>query len=194
MPSSVYTFNTSVLFPPSLHDALPILTIALVIAIVAVPFINNRMMAIIVTGGAGYLVALMFTIFRAPDLALTQLLVETVSVILFMLVFYHLPKLKKEKIKPSFKIVNLLVSIGVGVMITLVSLSAFALGSDANFTSISEYFIKNSKILAGGQNIVNVILVDFRGLDTMLEILVLGIAAIGVVSLIKLRIKDGEDV
>src|SRR5690625_926377 len=106
MPSSVYTFNTSVLFPPSLHDALPILTIALVIAIVAVPFINNRMMAIIVTGGAGYLVALMFTIFRAPDLALTQLLVETVSVILFMLVFYHLPKLKKEKIKPSFKIVK----------------------------------------------------------------------------------------
>ena len=187
-----FAINTTNISP--IDPYMWLLTIALVIAIVAVPFINNRMMAIIVTGGAGYLVALMFTIFRAPDLALTQLLVETVSVILFMLVFYHLPKLKKEKIKPSFKIVNLLVSIGVGVMITLVSLSAFALGSDANFTSISEYFIKNSKVLAGGKNIVNVILVDFRGLDTMLEILVLGIAAIGVVSLIKLRVKDGEDV
>src|SRR5699024_6150840 len=129
----------------------------------SVPFINNRITAIIVTGVAGFLVALMFTIFRAPDLALTQLLVETVSVILFMLVFYHLPELRKEKMKVSFKFVNLIISIAVGVMITLVSLSAFALGSEANFTSIAAYFIENSKVLAGGYNVVNVILVDFRG-------------------------------
>ena len=168
--------------------------IAFVASIVAVPFINNRMTAIIVTGAAGYLVAIMFTIFRAPDLALTQLLIETVSVILFMLVFVHLPKLKKEKIKPSTKIVNLIVSISVGAMITLVSISAFAFGSETGFSSIREYFIENSKVLAGGYNIVNVILVDFRGLDTMLEILVLAIAALGVISFIKLRLKEGEDV
>ena len=54
--------------------------------------------------------------------------------------------------------------------------------------------MENSKVLAGGYNIVNVILVDFRGLDTMLEILVLGIAAFGVVSLIKLRMEGSEDV
>lgn len=171
-----------------------IVVIAFVASIIAVPFINNRIMAIVVTGVAGFLVALMFTIFRAPDLALTQLLIETVTVILFMLVFAHLPKLKKDREKSSMKIVKLLVSIGVGVMITLVSLSAFALGSEASFTSISQYFIENSKELAGGFNIVNVILVDFRGLDTMLEILVLAIAAIGVVSLIKLRLKGSEDV
>ena len=171
-----------------------ILAILLVASVVAVPFINSRMTAIIIAGVVGFLVALMFTIFRAPDLALTQLLVETVSVILFMLVFYHLPKLRKEKMKPSFKLINLIVSIAVGAMITLVSLSAFALGSETNFTSIAAYFIENSKELAGGYNIVNVILVDFRGLDTMLEILVLGIAAIGVVSLIKLRLKGSEDV
>ena len=171
-----------------------ILAILLVVSVVAVPFTNNRMTAIIVTGVAGFLVALMFTIFRAPDLALTQLLVETVSVILFMLVFYHLPDLRKEKIKPSFKLINLIISIAVGVMITLVSLSAFALGSETNFTSIAAYFIENSKVLAGGYNVVNVILVDFRGFDTMLEILVLGIAAIGIVSLIKLRFKGSEDI
>ena len=168
--------------------------IAFVASIVAVPFINNRMTAIIVTGAAGYLVAIMFTIFRAPDLALTQLLIETVSVILFMLVFVHLPKLKKDKIKPSTKIVNLIVSVSVGVMMTLVSISAFAFGSETGFSSIREYFIENSKALAGGYNIVNVILVDFRGLDTMLEILVLAIAALGVISFIKLRLKEGEDV
>lgn len=168
--------------------------LAFVAAIVAIPFINNRMTAVIVAGAAGYLVALMFVIFRAPDLALTQLLIETVSVILFMLVFVHLPKLKKENTKRSTKMFNLIVSMSVGVMITLVSISAFAFGSETGFSSIREYFIENSKELAGGYNIVNVILVDFRGLDTMLEILVLAIAALGVISFIKLRLKEGEDV
>lgn len=187
-----FAINTSNLSP--IDPFMWGVVITFVASIVAVPFINNRITAIVVTGVAGYLVALMFTIFRAPDLALTQLLVETVTVILFMLVFAHLPKLKKDKEKKSTKMVKLLISAGVGVMITTVSLSAFALGSDANFTSIAEYFIANSKELAGGYNIVNVILVDFRGLDTMLEILVLAIAAIGVVSLIKLRLKGSEDV
>ena len=79
-------------------------------------------------------------------------------------------------------------------MITLVSLSAFTLGSETGYPSISEYFIENSKELGGGYNIVNVILVDFRGLDTMLEILVLAIAAIAVISMVKLRLKGREDV
>src|SRR5699024_263403 len=94
----------------------------------------------------------------------TQLIVDTVSVILFMLVFYHLPKLRKEKMKSSFKLINLIVSIAVGAMITLVSLSAFAVGSETNFTSIAAYFIENSKELAGGYNIINVILINLRGL------------------------------
>lgn len=163
-------------------------------SVVTVPFINSRMTAIIVTGIAGFLVALIFTIFRAPDLALTQLLVETVTVVLFMLAFNHLPELKKEKTKVRFNVVNLIISIGFGVIITLISLSAFALGSKSGYGSISEYFIENSKELAGGYNIVNVILVDFRGVDTMLEILVLGIASLGVATLIKLRLKGSEDI
>ncbi len=187
-----FALQTSNLSPIEPHMWLVI--IAFVLAIVAIPFINNRMTAVILAGVAGYLVALMFAIFRAPDLALTQLMIETISVILFMLVFVHLPKLKKDDTKPSIKITNLIVSIGVGLMITLVSISAFAFGSEIGFPSIKEYFIENSKELAGGYNIVNVILVDFRGLDTMLEILVLAIAALGVISLIKLRLKEGEDV
>src|SRR5699024_1236515 len=100
----------------------------------------------------------------------------------------------KEKPKPLFKLTNLIVSIAVGVMITRVSLSSFALGNKADLTSIANYFLENYELLAGGYNVVNVILVDFRGLDTMLEILVLGIAAIGVVSLIKIKLKGSEDV
>src|SRR5690625_4215878 len=171
-----------------------ILAILLVLSVVTVPFINNRMTSIIIAGVVVFLVALMFTIFRAPDLALTQLLVETVSVILFMLVFYHLPLLRKEKVKPSFKLINLIVSIAVGTMITLVSLSASALASETSFTSIAAYFVEDSNQLADGSTNVDLLLVDYRWLDTMLEILVLGIAAIGVVSLSKLRLKGSEDV
>ena len=114
-----FAINTTNLSP--IDPYMWILAILFIGSVVAVPFINNRITAIIVAGVAGFLVSLIFTIFRAPDLALTQLLVETVTVILFMLVFYHLPKLRKEKIKPPFKLVNLLISIAVGVMITLVS-------------------------------------------------------------------------
>ncbi|WP_338470706.1 Na+/H+ antiporter subunit A [Niallia sp. XMNu-256] len=187
-----FAINTTNLSP--IEPFMWIVSLIFIAAVISVPFINNRITAIIVVGVAGFLVSLMFVLFRAPDLALTQLLVETVSVVLFMLIFYHLPKLRKEKIKARFNVVHLLISIAGGAIITLISLSAYALGSDAGFASISEYFIENSKVLAGGYNIVNVILVDFRGLDTMLEILVLGIAALAVVAFIKLRMKGDEDV
>jgi multicomponent Na+:H+ antiporter subunit A len=171
-----------------------ILSIVFIGATVVIPFINHRITAIVVVGVIGFLLALFFVVFRAPDLALTQLLVETVTVVLFMLVFYHLPELRKESFKPRFNIVNLVISIAVGALVTAIAFSASALGNEAGFESIAEYFIQNSKELAGGYNMVNVILVDFRGLDTLLEVLVLGIAALGVVTLIKLRMTGREDV
>lgn len=175
---------------PYMWIVLGILTASIVLLL----FIKNRLTAIIFTGIAGYLVAFIFVVFRAQDLALTQLLIETVSVVLFMLVFYHLPNLKPEVEKPFIKVMKIIVSVGVGVMITLVSISMYSSGDVLALETISQYYVDNSKVLAGGYNIVNVILVDFRGLDTMLEILVLGIASLGVYSIIKLRIKEGEDV
>lgn len=168
--------------------------LVLIGSIIIIPFINNRIAIIIAAGVSGFLVALLFVVFRAPDLALTQLLIETVSVILFMLVFYHLPKLKKEKTTSGMKVIKLIVSISFGIIITIGSLSAFSMGQEANYASISEYFTENAKEEAGGYNIVNVILVDFRGLDTMLEVLVVALAVLTVVSLIKLRFKGSEDV
>ncbi len=164
------------------------------IATLSVPFIHNRMALVIVVGVIGFLLALVFVVFRAPDLALTQLLIETVTVVLFMIVFYHLPELRKEKARTRFNLVNLIISAAVGILVTVIALSALALGNEAGIEPISQYYIENSKILAGGYNMVNVILVDFRGLDTMLEALVLGIAALGIVVLIKLRMTGREDV
>ncbi|MFA1820484.1 Na+/H+ antiporter subunit A [Virgibacillus oceani] len=164
------------------------------LAILAVPFINNRITVIVVVGVIGFMMALFFVQFRATDLALTQLLIESVQVVLFMLVFMHLPKLKKETFKPAVNLVNMAISIGVGAIITVVALSSFAMGSEAGYDTIAEFFLANAKELAGGYNVVNVILVDFRALDTILEIVVLAIAALGVVALIKLRFTGREDV
>lgn len=161
-----------------------VLVAVMLIAAVAVPFSRSRLTMIILVGAVGYIVTLFFVIFRAPDLALTQMIVETVSVALFLLCFYHLPKLKKEMTTIRFRVSNLLISIGVGTVVTLVALSA---NGSRMFESISEYYVRESYASAGGNNIVNVILVDFRGFDTLLEIMVLGIASLGIYSLIKLR-------
>lgn len=172
--------------PMSFYEAVAIL--GLVIPVIVLPFVRTRLMAIILTGAAGYMVTLFFVLFRAPDLALTQMVVETVSVMLFLLCFYHLPKLKREKVPMSLKWKNLLISVGVGAVVTLIALAA---SSGRTFDSIADYFIKESYHLAGGKNIVNVILVDFRGFDTLLEIMVLGIASLGIYALIKVDLGEG---
>ncbi|MEK3758291.1 Na+/H+ antiporter subunit A [Paenibacillus sp. FSL P4-0338] len=161
--------------------------VTMLLAAFAVPFAKSRVNAILFTGGVGYMVTLLFVLFRAPDLALTQMIIETVSVILFLLCFRYLPKLKKQKENMRFKLPNLIISLGVGVTVTLVALAA--MGSSP-FASISEYFLQESYALAGGKNVVNVILVDFRGFDTLFEIMVLGIASLGIYALVHLRMKE----
>ncbi|MEI7026203.1 Na+/H+ antiporter subunit A [Paenibacillus sp. y28] len=172
----------------SLYEAT--INVALILCALAVPFARSRMTAIILTGAAGYMVTLFFVIFRAPDLALTQVIVETVSVALFLLCFYHLPKLKQEAVKRRVKVTNLMIALGVGTIMTLIALSV---SSSRSTDTISEYFLRNSYKLAGGKNVVNVILVDFRGFDTLLEIVVLGIASYGIYALIKLRLEPDRE-
>ncbi|QDH20525.1 Na+/H+ antiporter subunit A [Saccharibacillus brassicae] len=160
------------------------LVLVMVGSAAAVPFARSRVNAILFTGSAGYMVTALFLIFRAPDLALTQMIVETVSVILFLLCFKYLPKLKSVKTeKLTFKWLNLIVAAAVGATMTLIALAA--MGSSP-FVPISEYFLNGSYELAGGKNVVNVILVDFRGFDTLFEIMVLGIASLGIYGMIKL--------
>src|SRR5699024_2736752 len=92
--------------------------------------------------------------------------------------------LKKRTESFKTKSVNLFISIGFGALLTIVGLSAY---SSAAFPKISEYFVDTSLPIGGGKNIVNVILVDMRGIDTLFEITVLGIAGLTVFGLIKLR-------
>jgi len=161
--------------------------LTLVVAAVTVAVSRLRLLSVMALGMAGYCVAFLFVFFRAPDLALTQLLVETFSLLLFLLVFRYLPRpLRKYSISSYKKVLKIAIAGSVGVLAFLLTMIGY---SNRYFEPVSWYFIENSYELAGGKNIVNVILVDFRGLDTMGEIAVIGLATLGVLALINLGFK-----
>lgn len=165
-----------------------VLGLCIVAAAIYLLFSAHRMFMIISVSVIGYMVSLFFVIMRAPDLALTQLVVETISTALFLLCFYFLPQLKKEITKLPFRLTNVLISLGVGLTLTMIGLSV---QGKRTFDPIARFF-ENSYVLAGARNMVNAILVDFRAFDTMLEIVVLFTAGIGVFILIKLRQSGGD--
>jgi multicomponent Na+:H+ antiporter subunit A len=184
--NDAFAFDTSNL--STIHFFEVLLALVIAVGSITILFAKSRLTSIILLGAVGYTVALFFVIFRAPDLALTQLVIETISVSLFLLCFYHLPKKRNEE-RMSFKMTNAVISVGVGAVVTLIALSAH---SNKLFDSISQYYIENTYEKAAGKNMVNVILVDFRGFDTMFEIAVLAIAALGIFSMIKLRLGGGK--
>jgi len=180
---NAFTLNLDHVAPIGLYEV--ILAVIIAVVSIVILFAKSRLTSIILLGAVGYTVSLFFVLFRAPDLALTQLIIETISVALFLLCFYRLPELgnRKEE-RMAFRWNNALISIGVGVTVTLIAISAY---SSKQFSPISSFYVENAYEEAGGKNIVNVILVDFRGLDTMFEITVLGIAALGIFGMIKLK-------
>ena len=168
-----------------------IIALVLVAGTITILAAKSRLTSIIALGAVGYSVALFFVIFKAPDLALTQLVIETVSVALFLLAFYHLPKLNRHENRMKFRLGNALVAFGVGVMVTIVALSAH---SQKLVPSISAFYEETVYSEAGGGNIVNVILVDYRGFDTLFEIAVLSIASLGIIGMIRLRLTKKKEV
>lgn len=177
-----FTIDFSDLAPITFIEVIVVLVI--IVGAVSTIFTNNNLAIILITGIVGYGISMLFIIYRAPDLALTQLVIETVSVALFLLCFYHLPNLTKRVEKTSVKIMNGVIAVGIGALMTMIGISAH---STNWYESISEYFIDKSLTIGGGTNIVNVILVDMRGFDTLFEITVLGIAGLAIFGLIKLR-------
>ncbi|MCF8218201.1 MAG: putative monovalent cation/H+ antiporter subunit A [Bacteroidales bacterium] len=134
-------------------------------------------------GIVGYGIAIIFGFFSAPDLALTQFSIETLTVILLVLIVYNVPNFKKISSKKSVTR-DIIISGSVGVVVTILVLIVLNNPADSK---ISTFFLENSYLMAHGKNVVNVILVDFRGFDTMGEITVLSVAAIGVYTLLKFR-------
>ncbi len=154
-------------------------------AIAVVRFHRMRFLALVLIGVVGLMVSLGFVYLSAPDLALTQISVETVTIMLMLLALNYLPKrTPKESTRPR-QIRDGAVAIGAGAGIGLLSY-AFMM---RDFTSISSWHLENSYSGGGGTNVVNVILVDFRGYDTFGEIIVLGIAGLTIFALMDTLLK-----
>ncbi|MBA3030894.1 MAG: putative monovalent cation/H+ antiporter subunit A [Desulfobacteraceae bacterium] len=144
---------------------------------------RSRLMAIISLGVLGYSVVLFYIIFGAPDVAMTQFAVDTLTLILLVIVIKKLPRYGRFS-TPMERLRDGIPALATGGLVT--GLIILTLGVSKG-SRLSAYFNENSFLLAKGRNIVNVILVDFRGLDTMGEVTVLVVAAIGVFSLLKLK-------
>ncbi len=144
---------------------------------------RSRLAAIASLGVVGFGVALIYVFYGAPDLAMTQFLIETLTVILFVLVFYHLPAFPTVSGKLS-RGRDVLIALSAGTVMTTLVLIATSVQVQER---ISDYFVEQAVPLGEGRNVVNVILVDFRSVDTLGEIVVLAIAGVGVLALLKLR-------
>ncbi len=195
-------FTAAVIYDPGMWGALgaglgtvteswPGVFLGAVICVTAVmiPLTESRVVRVLILGACGFTVVAMYVLMQAPDLALTQLFFELISVLLFVLVLRMLPGEKPTKNPNAF--VRITASVAIGLAVGWLTLVA----AGANPTQrLGSYFIQNTyhgpaledggyAHGGGGFNIVNVILVDFRGFDTLGEICVLGLAALGVWSM-----------
>ena len=149
---------------------------------------RSRITILVFMSMIGLGTTLTYVLFRAPDLALTQLLIETVTIILFLSGFRFLPLLKRYSRPVHVGGLDAAVGIGVGLSVAVLLLAV----QTPIAARIKDFYLTFSKSLAGGENVVNVMLVDFRGFDTMGEVTVLTIVAVTIYALLRLRAKPPE--
>lgn len=176
-------------FPALLLHEWTIIAIA-VIGLGAVVYAKDRLTAIVSLGIQGFAVALLFLLFGAPDLSFTQFMVETLSVVILALVMTRLRLSPSDHRPAREKLLDLTVSGACGAAFGLLLLKVTQLPFDDTLTSFYE---AHSLALAHGRNIVNVIIVDFRGLDTLGEIAVVMVAGLAILALIRVRAAPDAD-
>ena len=152
---------------------------------------RTRLSAIISLGAVGLSVALVFVVFGAPDLSITQFMIETLVVIIISLVMVRLPAFKpNERSGRRNRMADVAIASLGGLAISLLMLAILSQPFNGN---LNEFFEANSVPKGKGHNIVNVILVDFRAVDTMGEISVLAVAALGGFALLKLATRKDDE-
>ncbi|MEQ8770015.1 MAG: proton-conducting transporter membrane subunit [Phycisphaerales bacterium] len=178
---------------PGVLDAFSAFELMLVIALagatIAAIMQKTALATIACLSGVGFVLAILFALFGAPDLAMTQFSVETLLLIIFVLVLFHLPRYRDLSSRASR-----LWDIGLaGVFGVVVSLFVIAVLDGEAPESVAAFHAENSVPGGFGRNVVNVILVDFRALDTLGEIFVIGVAGVGVYTMLCLRSRGGEE-
>lgn len=170
------------------RELLPIDGVSLVVALImmaaaigTVLLHRQRLVSLIMIGAVGLGVALIFAKFSAPDLALTQLSVEVVSIVLMLLALYFLPQYTPAESKPLQHGRDLLLAVLAGGGVTALAWAVLT----RPYETIADYFMAHSVPDGGGHNVVNVILVDFRGYDTLGEITVMALAGLGIYAMLE---------
>ena len=155
-----------------------------VLGLIVVTTAESRLVAIVALGIQGFAVAVIFLLFGAPDLSFTQFMVETLSVVILALVMVRLDLTPSDHRPPLVAARDLAIAAATGIGFTLLLLAVVGQPFDS---VLSDFFAENSRAIAHGRNIVNVIIVDFRGLDTLGEITVVMVTGLAVLALIGLR-------
>jgi multicomponent Na+:H+ antiporter subunit A len=171
----------------SLRPGEAVLAIVALVGTWAVVHTRQRLAAVAALGAVGYAVALLFLRFGGPDLAMTQFAIETLSVILFVFVLHRLPRFSSATDRFT-RIRDGVVSMIAGGLVTGI---VWRVTAEPHPAPLTDFYRVSSVALAKGRNVVNVILVDFRALDTLGGITVLATAALGVAALIYLG-RDAE--
>jgi multicomponent Na+:H+ antiporter subunit A len=161
----------------------------LIVAALGAALVRRRFSAAVFLGVVGYAMAALFVLYGAPDLALTQAAVETLSTVVFVLVLRRLPERFEPQSSARRRSGRLAISALVGV--TVFAFAILAAGSRTS-PPISDEMVARSVPDGHGRNVVNVILVDFRGLDTLGEITVLAVASIGAVAIARVGRRSAE--
>jgi multicomponent Na+:H+ antiporter subunit A len=164
--------------PIQLHEG--VVAGLIIAAALLAAFARSNMTAALSLGAVGYGVALIYALFGAPDLAMTQFAVETLTVVIFVLVFFRLRGFGDL----SSRLVKTRDALVAGLAGTVIGTLVLFIGASGTTSRLSPYFLDAAPRLGHGQNVVNVILVDFRGFDTLGEITVLVTVAIGVRALL----------
>ena len=165
-----------------LHE-LAIMAIA-VIGLFAVVLASDRLTAIVSLGIQGFAVAVIFLLYGAPDLAFTQFMIETLSVVVLALVMTRLRLSPSDRRPLAQRVPDATIALACGIGFGLMLLKVTGIPFDA---SLTDFFNLYSKTIAHGANVVNVIIVDFRGTDTLGEIAVVMVTGLAILSLVRLR-------
>jgi multicomponent Na+:H+ antiporter subunit A len=164
----------------------------IVVAAIGATIVRRRIAAALMLGAVGFAMAGFYILQGAPDLALTQFTIETLATVLFVLVLRFLPRRFADTKAAITAPVRLAVAGLVGTTVFVLALVAAGARSDVPQASISDEMLERSVPDGKGSNVVNVILVDFRGLDTLGEITVLVVAALGAVSLARVARRPAD--
>ncbi len=180
-------FSGGTLSPPTreMLPVPPVVAVGYVLLMAATVLVvlnhRQRFRALVLIGIIGLMISAGFVYLSAPDLALTQISVETVTIMLLLLALHFLPKTTPAESGAALRLRDGAVAIAAGVGVAALALTFLM----RDFNSISDYHLANSYEGGGGTNVVNVILVDFRGYDTFGEIIVLGIAGLTIYALME---------